>query len=113
MSENETIRMDFQPELQIEVEPGKTHVLEITAKPIETPPSQEEPEKGGIEIQMVDEEGNPITDGPVYLVGEKGTFLVEVESEDPEKKGYGRLDNIPTGIYTVTLQNPEGEENIT
>jgi hypothetical protein len=110
MSETETNPMDFQPELQIEVEPGKTHVLEITAKPIETPPSQEEPEKGGIEIRLVDEEGNPFAAGPVYLVGENGVFKkIEIIKDHPEMKGYGRLDNIPPGIYTVTLEKPPEE----
>jgi outer membrane protein OmpA-like peptidoglycan-associated protein len=90
--------------VQIEVKAGQTVVLDIKSDARGTV----ETRTGSFEINLVDTNNNPISVGPVYLTAPGSTFEIQID-----ENGHGRLDNIPAGTYTVSLQRPERTDDST
>lgn len=90
--------------VQIEVKAGQTVVLDIKSDATGTV----ETRTGSFEINLVDTNNNPISVGPVYLTAPGSTFEIQID-----ENGHGRLDNIPAGTYTVSLQRPDRPDDST
>jgi len=78
---------------------GQTIVLELKTTVKVTA------ETGSFEINIVDSQNNPVATGPVYLTGPGGSFEIAIDNT-----GHGRVDNVPTGTYTISLQKPTLDE---
>ncbi len=95
----------------IEVRAGETTVLEIVATPKNGAtndgawgagsPGSSADSVGSLEVQMLDEQGNPVTVGPLYLLAKNGS-VVEMKI-DAQGRGTAEL---PVGDYELTLQKP-------
>ncbi len=92
---------------EITVRPGETIILEIAATPSNGAVTERSfgagtGETGSLEIQMLDEKGDPTHVGPLYLVAKNGE-VIEVKIDS---RGVGAVESLPVGDYEVTLQKP-------
>ncbi len=85
---------------EIHVKAGQTTVLEVKTEGTGTGEEEDE-ETGSIEVELVDEDGNPyLKTDVVHLVGQKAIYSVSID----KKTGKGIREDIPIGDYELALQ---------
>jgi outer membrane protein OmpA-like peptidoglycan-associated protein len=96
----------------IDVRGGETTVVELVATPSQGSTNSDAAERswaasvagiGSLEIQLIDEQGQPVAAGPIlYLLASNGK-VIEVPID---RQGHGSLDQVPAGDYELSLQAP-------
>lgn len=86
---------------EVHVRAGETMVLELETEGEKADEEEQHDEVGSIEVELVDEAGNPYTDSEiVHLLGEKSIYTVPVD----KKTGIGSRADIEPGEYELALE---------
>ena len=90
----------YMIEWPIEVRAAETVVLDVKVRPASG--SADPAGTGSVEIHLMDQAGEAVAVGSVYLIGSNGRAV----RVDVDVDGVGVRDGLPIGIYTLSLGAP-------